>query len=172
VRPLGRLSPDGTVVLVEGASDREAVLSLARRLGRDLEGEGVAVTAIGGAHAVARVAALHPGDRLLGLCDEREEPLFRRVLDEVYVCRRDLEEELIRALGADRVVEVIDRLGELAPWLSFQRQPHQRPRGVEAQLRRFMGTHSGRKSLYARALVEALDLDGLPEPLAQLIASV
>jgi hypothetical protein len=35
-----------------------------------------------------------------------------------------------------------------------------------------MGTRSGRKVVYARALVTALDLDQVPRPLARLLASV
>jgi hypothetical protein len=52
----------------------------------------------------------------------------------------------------------------------MQRQPAQRGRTVEAQLRRFMGTHSGRKLKYARLLVEALDLDAVPRPLDGVLA--
>ena len=37
------------MVLVEGDSDRNAILALARRLGRDLADEGIAVVAMGGA---------------------------------------------------------------------------------------------------------------------------
>src|SRR5690242_1521726 len=44
-----------TVVLVEGASDRAAVLALADRRGHDLRAEGVEIVAIGGAHALRRV---------------------------------------------------------------------------------------------------------------------
>jgi hypothetical protein len=35
-----------------------------------------------------------------------------------------------------------------------------------------MGTRSGRKARYARALVEALDLDRTPAPLAGVLAHV
>jgi hypothetical protein len=35
-----------------------------------------------------------------------------------------------------------------------------------------MGTHSGRKALYARALTEHLDLDRVPGPLQRLLAQV
>ena len=42
-----------TVVLVEGVSDQRAVQALARRRGRDLEDEGVAVVPMGGAQAIA-----------------------------------------------------------------------------------------------------------------------
>ena len=39
---------DRVVVLVEGESDRRAVLALAARLGRDLHSEGVRVVDMGG----------------------------------------------------------------------------------------------------------------------------
>src|ERR1051325_11716943 len=96
-----------TVVFVEGASDRAALLKLAERRGRDLAAEGVDVVAIGGAHALRRsVESL--GERklkLAGLCDAGESGEFTRVLDDVYVCEPDLEYELIRAVGPDRLLE-------------------------------------------------------------------
>ena len=48
---------------------------------------------------------------------------------------------------------------------AFQRQPAQRGRAIEAQLRRFMGTKGGRKEAYAAHLVEAPDLEDMPRPL-------
>jgi hypothetical protein len=131
---------------------------------------------MGGAHAVGRFAARlraeQPGVRLLGLCDQREEPVFRRALEDVFVCSRDLEEELIKAVGPAEVEMLIERLGELGAWRSFQRQPAQRQRPVDAQLRRFVGTHSGRKAVYARALVEACPPERVPPPLAELLAHI
>ena len=38
----------GGIVLVEGTSDRRAVETLARRRGRDLQAEGVAIVPMGG----------------------------------------------------------------------------------------------------------------------------
>ena len=46
--PTGAMNLPRTVVLVEGASDRVALHTLAGRLGRDLEVEGVRVVAMGG----------------------------------------------------------------------------------------------------------------------------
>jgi hypothetical protein len=37
-------------------------------------------------------------------------------------------------------------------------------------LHRFLGTTSGRKERYARALIAALDLDRIPRPLDRLLA--
>src|SRR5436190_10287656 len=92
-----------TVVFVEGASDRVALLRLAERRRRDLAAEGVDVVAIGGAHALGRfLASLDARDlKLVGLCDAGEAEHFRRALGPApcFVCDRDLEDELIRALG-------------------------------------------------------------------------
>ncbi|MGZ8615285.1 MAG: hypothetical protein ACXWX4_11485 [Actinomycetota bacterium] len=54
----------------------------------------------------------------------------------------------------------------------MQRQPAQRGRPIEAQLRRFMGTRSGRKEAYAAHLVEALDLADVPRPLDLVLRHV
>jgi hypothetical protein len=89
-----------------------------------------------------------------------------------FVCVADLEDELIRSLGTDRVEQVVADQGELGPLRTFSKQPAQRERTREQQLRRFMGTRSGRKILYARALAEALDPAHVPDPLARLLAYV
>jgi hypothetical protein len=190
------LADDGlaTVVLVEGVSDQSAVEALAALSNRDLAGEGVCVVPIGGAMGVARFLRLF-GVRGLavnvrGLCDEAEEGHFRRGLEQAgfgpgldrsameslgfYVCVSDLEDELIRALDAVGVERVLAAEGDLARFRVFQNQPAQRGRAVERQLRRFMGTTSGRKAYYARKLVLALalDPDRVPRPLDHLLASV
>jgi hypothetical protein len=87
-----------------------------------------------------------------------------------FVCVEDLEDELIRSLGTDRVEQVVADQGELGPLRTFSKQPAQRERTREQQLRRFMGTRSGRKIQYARALAEALDPASVPDPLARLLA--
>ena len=179
-----------TAVLVEGVSDEVALEALAARHGRDLGAEGIAVVPLGGATSIGRfVRLLGPqglGVGLAGLCDAGEESHFARALEQAglgcdlgradleplgfYVCVADLEEELIRSLGTDAVQEVIDAQGDLRAFHVFQKQPAQRDRSVERQLRRFMGTISGRKSQYARSLTDALDLDRVPRPLERLFA--
>jgi hypothetical protein len=160
-----------TVVFVEGDSDRAALLRLAERLGRDLAAEGVDIVAIGGAHALPRVvASLDRRDvKLLGLCDSGEARAFTRVLDHVYVCEADLEDELVRALGSARVEEIADAQGELHSFRTLQKQPFQRSRTIEQQLRVFLGN---RKIRYAPLLVDALDLARVPRPLDELLAAV
>ncbi|WP_328907363.1 ATP-dependent endonuclease [Streptomyces sp. NBC_00234] len=181
-----------TIVLVEGSSDQVALEALATRYGRDLGEEGIAVVPLGGATSIGRFldACGPPGLDLplAGLCDIGEERHFRHHLQRVglgsglthagletlgfHVCVADLEDELIRALGADGVQQVIEAQGEMRPFHTFQGQPAQRERPVEHQLRRFMGTHSGRKALYARALIAHLDLERVPRPLERLLTHV
>lgn len=184
--------PLRAVVLVEGLSDRAALAALAGRRGRSLEAEGVAIVAMGGAQALSRFLEEF-GPRgsnrgLAGLCDAGEEAAFRRALERAglgsdltrvrmealgfYVCVEDLEDELIRALGVPAVEAVVAAQGELRPFRTLQKQPAQRGWTTEAQLRRFLGTHSGRKAQYARALVEALDLERVPTPLDRVLAYV
>ena len=88
------------------------------------------------------------------------------------MCHADLEDELIRALGPEAVEEIVAAEGELRSFRTFQRQPAQQDRHLDAQLRRFVGTRGGRKVRYGRLLVEALDPDRVPEPLDRLLADV
>ena len=167
-------------VLVEGASDREAVLAIAARCGVDLDG--VEVVAMGGITNVARyVAELGPpgrGLRLTGLYDAGEERFVRRALEPgpeglaalgFHRCDRELEDELIRALGVDRVLAVVEAQGDLGAFRGLQQQPAQRGRRTEDQLHRFLGSWSGRKIRYARLLVDALADDEVPAPLEQVL---
>lgn len=178
------------VVLVEGISDRNALEALAARRGRNLADEGVRVVAIGGAQAIARELATltDTGVRLAGLCDAGEEADFRRALERAslgsdltradmealgfFVCERDLEDELIRALGPERVLEVAAAEGDLTAFRTLQKQPEWRGRPVEDQLRRWLGSGGRRKLRYARLLVEALDLAQIPRPLDRVLARV
>jgi len=160
-------------------SDQAAVETLAERSRRDLRGEGVFVVPMGGATNIGHFVDLFgPGGfgvRLAGLCDQGEERDFRRGLDRVgpyFVCVADLEDEMIRALGTRRVEELIEAEGEGGPFLTFTRQPAHRGAVRDQQLRRFMGTRSGRKIRYGRILAAALDLTRVPGPLAGLLSAV
>ncbi|GGW31588.1 hypothetical protein GCM10010503_04130 [Streptomyces lucensis JCM 4490] len=172
-----------TAVLLEGPSDVAAVSALAALHGRDLEAEGVCLMPIGGAmsvgHFTHRLGPPGLGLRLTGLCDERERRFYTRALERAgaeesgfYVCAADLEDELIRALGVRRVEEIIQAQGDRRALQTFLRQPAQRDRTAEQQLRRFFGTKKGRKIHYGRVLVEALTPDHTPAPLAGLLADL
>jgi hypothetical protein len=161
------------VVLVEGITDRIALEAVAAKLGRDLAAEGVELVPIGGAQAIRRAAAQHEGERVVGLCDAGEERWFRRVLgDATYVCVKDLEDELIRALAAARVEEVIAAEGDLETFRNFQNQVHWRGRPVEAQLRRWFRAADGRSKRYPPLLIAALEPHELPPPLTDVLEHV
>ena len=158
------------VVLVEGITDRLALEAVAARLGLSLHG--IEIVPIGGAQAVRRAFAKFEGKRVVGLCDAGEERWFRRVLgDATYVCEKDLEDELIRALGVDRVQAVISAQGELGTFRSFQNQVFWRGRPVERQLRRWL-QNGGRYLRYPPLLVEAMERDEVPRPLADVLAAM
>ena len=179
-------------IFVEGVSDQEALDALARRRGRDLEGEGISITPMGGAHGIGRfLEAYGPrglGVRLAGLCDAGEEVDVRRALqiaglgaqqsrsdmEQVgfFVSEPDLEAELIRALGVKSVEVVLAAEGDLGAFRTLQKQPAWRARSSEDQLHRFMGSGARRKIRYARLLVDALDLRRVPRPLGCVLEHV
>jgi hypothetical protein len=192
VMALARAAGARAVVLVEGISDQIAVETLAGRRGRRLGAEGVTVVPVGGAHAIARyLRRFGPGGArasLAGLCDAGAEDIVRRGLAAAgvgsprsradlermgfHVCVQDLEEELIRAAGAALAEELLGAQGDLGSFRTMQRQPAWRGKPREAQLRRFLGAGSYRKLRYARLLVDAIDLNRMPEPLDAVLAAV
>lgn len=189
---LARAAGARTVVLVEGISDQIALETLAARLGRDLEDEGVAVLPTGGAHGfgrfIRRFGPTGAGARLAGLCDAGEAHIVRRGLAAAglcepgsradleplgfFTCVEDLEDELIRAAGPALVTELFAAHGDLRAFRTIQRQPAWRGRREAAQLRRFLGAGAQRKSRYARLLTGATDLAEIPRPLTGLLAAV
>ena len=174
-------------MLVEGESDRLAVEMLAKRLGHDLRMERVSIVPMNGAtsivHFLDRYGPRGAGHRLLGLCDFGEAAAIARALmrggigsgpleDQGFqVCNVDLEDELIRCLGVDAVLNVIADQGELASFELLQRQPSLRDLSVERQLLRFFAGRSGNKIRYAPLLVNALPEGQAPLPMARLVAS-
>jgi len=179
-----------TVVVVEGVSDREALDALAARRGIDLAAKGIRIVPIGGAHGIGPflhdLAPRGHALKLAGLFDAGEERVVRDALERAghgrnltrermerlgfFACVADLEDELIRSHGAAGVEDVLDAQGDLGLFRMFQQQPAQRGRTRDAQLRRFLGTRSGRKAQYARLLVDALDLSRVPGPLDRVLA--
>lgn len=162
------------VILVEGLSDRIALETLAARCGRDLAAEGVSVVAIGGAQAIERAVRGLSGVRIGGLYDVAEERAVLRGLeraglgaDGFFACDPDLEGELVRALGTERMLELVETRGQLGAFSTYRKQPAQRAKPLEAQLHGWL--HNW-KIRYAAPLVEALDLTRIPPPLELALA--
>lgn len=189
---LPRVGRAEAVILVEGICDQMAIETLAARQDRRLEAEGVVVLPIGGAQAAPHyLRAYGPeGDRLevVGLFDlDATETVRQAVIGAglgqpqtvgdladlgFELCVRDLEDELIRAVGPDRVMAVVDSQGDLGSFRTLQKQPQWRDRPVGDQLRRFLGSKARRGQRYARLLTEAVELDHAPRPLATVLDRV
>lgn len=179
-----------SVVLVEGNSDRVALHAVAERSGRDLAAEGIEVVAMGGITNTRAMAARYGpqglGLSLAGLYDAADEAKLQHGLVKAglsaaaepdglaalgfYKCSADLEDELIRALGVEAVEAVIEAVGVTRSLQLLAGMPAQRSWRREAVLRRFLGVRSGRKARYAALLVEALEPNRVPEPLAAVLA--
>lgn len=191
--------PVPVAVLVEGPSDVAAVRTLlgrttgaptsgvdlvamggATNLGHALDGLGHVSTPVDGPGLV-----LGEGVRVLGLCDAAEASLTARQLQRrgvpvadgsdlprfgFHVCTADLEEELIRAVGVEDVLALLEDLGLTVRFERFRAQPAWQGRDTAAQLRRFAGSASGRKELLAGALAAAVPVP--PPPLAALLADI
>lgn len=153
----------------------------------------MSIAAMGGASAIgeAIVSVLDahgPGTKLAGLYDLAEAGDFQVGLERAglgsypsraqmesmgfFACVEDLEDELIRALGNANVERLIEKQGDLRSFRTFQNQPAWRGRATDVQLRRFIGTKSGRKVRYAGMLANALDPTRVPGPLERVLAFV
>jgi hypothetical protein len=181
----------GTVVLLEGSSDVAAVRAVAALYGVTATTHRYQFIDMGGVtnihrHLVAFRTASVPV-RVIGMCDAGEAKYFVRALQVIgcdlqheadlaeygfSVCDADLEDELIRALGPERVVSALDRLGLRARLATFQRQPAWRDRPLHEQLHRFAGVASGRKTLLAGAFAGELARSEVPAPLRHLVAAI
>jgi len=179
-----------SAILVEGWSDQAAVQTWARTCGVDLCAHSIVVLPVGGitnmGKFVSALGAPGPALRMSGLYDASEEQQTLRCLERAgfgtkltragaessgfFSCVDDLEDELIRALGAAAVEELLEAQDELRSFRLFQRQPMQQGRDTHSQLKRFMGTRAGRKIRYGSLLVAALAPERVPLPLKRVLA--
>ncbi|WP_238146607.1 hypothetical protein [Ornithinimicrobium murale] len=177
-----------TLVLLEGPSDVAAVSAvLAARGGRG-EHSAYELVDLGGVTNVGaqlrRAVDARPAPRVVGLCDAGEARVVLRALQRIgrtltqpqelpgehfFVCDRDLEDELIRALGPDRCLEVLAEQGLAGRFAAFSRQQAWEGRPLLDRLHRFCGIASGRKVLLAGAMAGALAPGEAPAPIEQLV---
>lgn len=175
------------LILVEGPSDKLAVETLARRRGRDLGAERISVVNMGGVTNLPRHLAGIWGEpvRVAGMCDAADASVVMRALAGVgagspsttgeleelgfFVCVVDLEEELVRALGPEKVLRVFERDGRLHKFRTFQTQVEKRDLQLEVQIWDYL---TNWKIHYAGQFVEALDLDRVPRPLDGVLSRV
>jgi hypothetical protein len=189
---LARAAAARVVVLVEGISDQIAIEAAALRLGRDLAGEGVVVLPAGGVGSIGglalRFGPMGAGVPLAGLCDAAEVAWLCKALVKArvgialdreglqrlgfYVCDRDLEDELIRAVGVERALALVQENGDLDAFRTLQRQRAWKDAPVEDQFRRFLGAGARRKLRYAALFVAAVELGRMPGPLLQVLRRV
>lgn len=164
-----------TVVLVDGASDR-----LALNLDR------VQIQDVGGVPNfrcfLLRYGPLGEGRRLAGLCDFPEWPRVLNALEAsgvgsllsfatlrdcaFFVCRADLEDELLAAVGVPAVLRIIERHGDLPRFRTMERQLAYRSAPLETQVRHLM---TQKQIAYAPSLIAALSLSRIPAPLTDVL---
>ena len=173
---------DRTIVFVEGESDKAALLSVAAKTPSDRDR--FSVTVMGGITNVGRLvgeaAAAHL--QVAGLFDAGAENTVAEALTRAglpcsahpadleargfFRCDPDLEAELIAALGARRIVDIVASQGDdLRRLRTLQQMPEWRGRPIEDQLRRWFGSGGRRKVRYAGLLCDAMSLDEVPAPL-------
>jgi len=174
------------VVIVEGYSDRVALIAFANLLNRDLDAEGIALVSLdGGAAAIHYARLFGPqglGVPLLGLCDEDKEMLWVTQLQKAgfavvdraslaangfFVCSKDLEDELIRALAPQGALAVIAAEGETQAFGAFAQQAKYSQLTLSEQLRRFFHKQNIR---WATPLISSLTPATAPQPLRDLLS--
>jgi predicted ATP-dependent endonuclease of OLD family len=173
-------------MFVEGPSDRLAILSLAKKNNLSLDSLGVSVIALNGAGILTWFLKLFgpTGFQLpvCGICDLDHLSQWSKVLENLglgkslsrsemekigfFVCDRDMEDELVKALGDAAVLQAIDENGDTQDWNVFCQQPNNKTLARAAQIRAFLAAK--RKVIYAPILVSKLSAT-VPRPLQQVL---
>lgn len=174
------------VVLVEGASDAAAVRAL--MAAQDVDPAPVEIITLQGVTNVGRVLAelrqIRGDVDVVGLCDAAETRFVEKALVAdglpvadasdlpvygFFVCEADLEDELVRSLGAQRAKDALVAAGLGGKLEALQLQGAWADKPLDEQVRRFVSAGSGRKELAAGILARELAPDEVPEPLALLL---
>ena len=176
------------VVLVEGVTDYQAVRLIAITLGRNLDAEGVAVLPLdGGGSLKIYLELLGPAGLdvdLAGLCDADYEQDWKAKLTGVglpastrqdmetagfFVSSRDLEDELIAALGTTNTQVVISNDGAAGDFQQFANGAAQQGEPLAEQLRAFV---QKKKTRWTPQLAAAVTPAAIPPSIAALLAHV
>lgn len=176
------------VLLVEGITDYQAVRLVARALGRDLDAEGVALLPLdGGGSLKIYLELLGPAGldvALAGLCDADYEQDWREKLTSAglpvstrqdmeaigfFVSDRDLEDELISALGTTNTQLVLAGDGAAGDFQQFASTASQQGAPMADQLRTFV---QKRKTRWTPQLAAAIAPGAVPQSIQQLLAHV
>ena len=146
------------VILVEGDSDKFALEAVAEKVGRNLDGEGITIVSLeGGGGLGTFLGMLGPRGfslKLAGLCDQDSQSGWIKKLDEAgvgsvldraamervgfYVCESDLEDELLRALGVDEALEIVQERGDRAAFDFYSQEPRHSDLDTHDQLLGFL----------------------------------
>jgi predicted ATPase len=173
------------IMFVEGPSDHLAILALAKKKNLSLDSLGVSIVTLNGAGILTWYLKLFGpsgfGLSLCGLCDSDHLSEWSKVLEGAglgtnlsqatmeaigfFVCVRDLEDELIKALGLAKVIQIIDQIGDNGAWNIFCQQPKNKGLSQAEQLHAFL---TKRKVLYAPLLVSKLSTT-IPRPLEEVL---
>ena len=173
--------PKPITLLVEGESDKAALQTLATRFGVDVVADDITISVINGAgnfgRAIAEAAA--QGHRVGGLYDEGEERFVAGALNRqegedltrqgFFACRRDLEDELIRAIGVAAITPLLESKSDLKGFRAFQGQEAHSSAEPGEQLRRFISATGARKRDYAAVMAAEVAFEDVPEPMSGLI---
>jgi AAA domain, putative AbiEii toxin, Type IV TA system len=176
------------VVLVEGITDYQAVRLIATKLGRNLDAEGVAVLPLDGGGTLKVYLELLGPDGLdldlAGLCDADYEQDWRSKLAGAgltvttrqemeaagfFVADRDLEDELVAALGTTNTQVVISNDGAAGDFQQFANSAGQQGEPLAEQLRAFV---QKKKTRWTPQLAAAIAPASIPPSIAALLAHV
>jgi energy-coupling factor transporter ATP-binding protein EcfA2 len=176
------------VVFVEGITDYQAVRAIAVTLGRNLDAEGIAVVALDGAASLTTfLQIMGPAGldlKIGGICDADYEADWCTYLSDAgipvssradlkargfYVSDRDLEDELITALGTADTQAVFDGAGATATLGRYVGQPANQGMSLHDQLRGFAKT---KKATWTPRLAEAVTATNVPASIKDLLDNV
>jgi putative ATP-dependent endonuclease of OLD family len=176
------------VAFVEGITDYQAVRVVAAKLGRNLDAGGVAVVALDGAASLATFLEIM-GPRGLdlavcGICDADYESDWcsyltaaglpaasRQDLNALgfYVSDRDLEDELVTALGTTAAQMVFANEGATARFQSYAQQPGNQGMTLHDRIRGFA---QSKKAYWTPRLAAAVTAAAVPSAIQDLLDHV